>query len=95
MISLADIAWDLASPQTSFGVLWGSFVTHSFFPQTNRQRMSAGRLGTRLSSRGKMKKKKNGVKQQKIAVSEASQAVDWEGGKGSRAWRRLLLMSHC
>ena len=68
MISLADIAWDLASPQTAFGVLWGSFVTHSFLPQMNPQRTSAGRLGTRLSSRGKMKKKKkkkNGVKHSK------------------------------
>lgn len=43
-----------------------------------------------------MKKKRGVVKQQKIAVSEASQAVNWEGGKGSQAWRHLLLMmSHC
>lgn len=43
----------------------------------------------------KKKKKKIGVKQQKVAEREAGQAVDWEGEKGSRAWRHLLLMSHC
>ena len=86
MISLADIAWDLASPQTSFGVLWGSFVTHSFSPQTNPLRISAGRLGTRLNSRGKMKKKKKKCGETAKNSSEWSKPSSGLGrGKGQQS----------